>query len=179
MPATRGGVCAAWTTHGWSAGPSRRSRCASFPAGVHPDPGRSCGARARYFPPDSGLPPVRTRSALRTVPCRDFRPDPLAGRHSFLAVQARRCARHPGRSSRYGPVRMPAVTFPSAPLVVRDLPTPRICYPSASGTSRDGDFHPISCAALSAAPRTLALSRARLVAPRLQRAAARSLRSGR
>ena len=119
--------------YGWSSGPSRRYLCASFPACLDPYPGSSCGARARYFPPDSGLPPVRTRSALRHVPCSDFSTDPLSGLQSFLDVQARRFARHPGRSYRYGHVRMAAVTFPSEPLVVRCLPTPRICYPSESG----------------------------------------------
>ncbi len=38
--------------------------CASFPACLDPYPGGSCGARTRFFPHDSGLPPVRTGSAL-------------------------------------------------------------------------------------------------------------------
>ena len=50
----------------------------SFPACLDPYPGGSCGARTRFFPHDSGLPPVRTGSALHHVrtatlvrrPCR-------------------------------------------------------------------------------------------------------------
>jgi len=57
----------------------------------------------------------------------------MSGLQSCLHVQARRCAHHTGRSYRYGIRRMAAVVSPSEPLVVRDLPTPRICYPSASG----------------------------------------------
>ena len=45
-------------------GPSRRSLCASFPACLDLYPGGSCGASTRFFPHDSGLPPVRTGSAL-------------------------------------------------------------------------------------------------------------------
>jgi hypothetical protein len=41
--------------------------CASFPACLDPYPGGSCGARTRFFPHDSGLPPVRTGSALHNV----------------------------------------------------------------------------------------------------------------
>ena len=46
---------------------------------------------------------------------------------SFAHVQARRFARHPDRSYRYGLHRMAAVTFPSEPLTVCYLPVPRIC----------------------------------------------------
>ena len=48
-------------------GPSRRSLCASFPACLDLYPGGSCGASTRFFPHDSGLPPVRTGSALHNV----------------------------------------------------------------------------------------------------------------
>ena len=41
--------------------------CASFPACLDPYPGGSCGARTRFFPHASGLPPVRTGSALHNV----------------------------------------------------------------------------------------------------------------
>ena len=45
-------------------GPSRRYLCESFPTCLDPYPGCSCGALARSFPQDIGLPSVRTRSAL-------------------------------------------------------------------------------------------------------------------
>ena len=41
--------------------------CTSVPACLDPSPGSSCGARTRFFPHDSGLPPVRTGSALHHV----------------------------------------------------------------------------------------------------------------
>ena len=66
-------------------------------------------------------------------PCSDFSTAPLSRLQSFRDVQARRCAHHPGRSYRYGHVRMAAVVSPSEHLVVCSLPTPRICLPSESG----------------------------------------------
>jgi hypothetical protein len=45
-------------------GPSRRYLCTSFPACLDLYPGGSYGAHTRFFPHDSGLPPVRTGSAL-------------------------------------------------------------------------------------------------------------------
>ena len=45
-------------------GPSRRYLCESFPGCLAPYPGCSCGALARSFPQDIGLPDVMTRSAL-------------------------------------------------------------------------------------------------------------------
>jgi len=48
-------------------GPSRRYLCTSFPACLDLSPGGSCGASTRFFPHDSGLPPVRTGSALHNV----------------------------------------------------------------------------------------------------------------
>jgi len=56
-------------------GPSRRYLCTSFPACLAPYPGGSCGARARFFPHDIGLPPVRNGSALHDIPSSDFRRD--------------------------------------------------------------------------------------------------------
>jgi hypothetical protein len=41
--------------------------CTSVPACLDPYPGGSCGALTRFFPHDSGLPPVRTGSALHNV----------------------------------------------------------------------------------------------------------------
>ena len=48
-------------------GPSRRSLCVSVPACLDLSPGGPCGACTRFFPHDSGLPPVRTGSALPHV----------------------------------------------------------------------------------------------------------------
>jgi hypothetical protein len=45
-------------------GPSRRYLCESFPTCLDPYPGCSSGALARFFPPDFGLPRVRTGAAL-------------------------------------------------------------------------------------------------------------------
>ena len=45
-------------------GPSRRCLWESFSACLDPYPGCSCGASARFFPQDNGLPDVMTRSAL-------------------------------------------------------------------------------------------------------------------
>jgi hypothetical protein len=68
-------------------GPSRRSRCASFLACLAPSPGGSCGAWARCFPHDNGLPPVRNGSALHERPSSDFRRDAPIG-----AAVMRACA---------------------------------------------------------------------------------------
>jgi hypothetical protein len=46
-------------------GLSRRYLCESFSACLDPYPGCSCGALARFFPQDNGLPDIRTRSAHR------------------------------------------------------------------------------------------------------------------
>ena len=60
-------VCAGCCQPLLGEGPSRRCLCASVPACLDPYPGGSCGARTRFFPHDSGLPPVRTGSALHNV----------------------------------------------------------------------------------------------------------------
>jgi hypothetical protein len=48
-------------------GPSRRYRCESFLTCLDPYPGCSCGALARFFPQDIGLPRDVIRSALSRV----------------------------------------------------------------------------------------------------------------
>jgi hypothetical protein len=120
-------VCAGGCQPRLGGGPSRRYLCVSFPACLDPYPGGSCGARTRFFPHDSGLPPVRTGSALHNVPYSDFSTARFSRLQSFTHVQAHRFAHHPGRSYRYGLRRMAAVVSPSEHLVVRYLPTPRIC----------------------------------------------------
>ena len=48
-------------------GPSRRYLCKSFSTCLDPYPGCSCGAHARYFPQNYGLPGVPNRSALGRI----------------------------------------------------------------------------------------------------------------
>jgi hypothetical protein len=60
-------VCAGCCQPLLGEGPSRRYLCVSFPACLDLYPGGSCGAPTRFFPHDSGLPPVRTGSALHNV----------------------------------------------------------------------------------------------------------------
>ena len=80
-------------------GPSRRYLCESFPTCLDPYPGCSCGALTRFFPQDFGLPHVRNGSAQRTLPVQATSyTDAISGLQSFTHVQARRFARHPGRS---------------------------------------------------------------------------------
>jgi len=127
MLVARGGVLAAWTTRCWSNGPSRRYLCASFPACLDPYPGSLSGAYTRYFPPNIGLPPVRTGSALSNVRAATSARGLISGLQSFSHVQARRFAHHPGRSYPTTIRRRAAVVSTSEPLVVCYLPTPRIC----------------------------------------------------
>ena len=66
-------------------GPSRRCLCASFPACLDPYPGGSCGAPTRFFPHDSGLPPVRTGSALHNARAATSARRPFRGcSHSLM-----------------------------------------------------------------------------------------------
>ena len=59
--------------------------CASFPACLAPYPGGSCGAHTRFFPHDSGLPPVRTGSALHNVRAATSARRPFRGcSHSLM-----------------------------------------------------------------------------------------------
>jgi hypothetical protein len=60
-------VCAGGGPPLLGGGPAQRGLCASFPPCLDLYPGGSYGAHARFFPQDSGLPPVRTGSALHTV----------------------------------------------------------------------------------------------------------------
>jgi hypothetical protein len=60
-------------------------------------------------------------------PYSDFRTESFSGLQTFLNVQASKFARHPGRSDRYHPRAMAAVTFTSEPRIVRYLSIRRIC----------------------------------------------------
>ena len=91
------------------------------------------------FLPSRHRPSPRSdRVGAPPCPCSDFSTAPFSRLQSFTHVQARRCAHHPGRSYRYGFHRRAAVVFTSKPLVVRYLPTPRICLPSESGNRGRG-----------------------------------------
>ena len=68
----RARVFAAWTTRGWSTGPSRRYLCEPFASCLAPYPGSARGARTRFFPRDLGLPHVRNGSALGIALSSDF-----------------------------------------------------------------------------------------------------------
>jgi hypothetical protein len=48
-------------------GPSRRYLCKSFSTCLDPYPGCSCGARARFFPQNNGLPGEPSRSAQNKI----------------------------------------------------------------------------------------------------------------
>jgi hypothetical protein len=86
-----------------------------------------------FLPSRQRPSPRSDRVGAPPCPCSDFSTAPFSGLQSFAHVQARRCAHHPGRSSRYGIHRRAAVVSTSEPLVGRYLPTPRICLPSESG----------------------------------------------
>jgi len=142
-------------------GPSRRYLCESFPTCLDPYPGYSCGALARFFPQDFGLPRVRTGSALRFYSVQRLQVRCSITRlQSFASLQARRVARHPGRPYRnlwvsvgslacsFPPCfqasasirrtldSLPdwaAVAFPSEHPTVCYLPVSRICQSSKPG----------------------------------------------
>jgi len=114
-------------------GPSRRSRCVSFPTCVDLDPGGSCGASPRFFPHDRGLPLVRTGAALPYVPYSDFRTARFCGAAVMRFCSGPEVCSPPRPLLPLRTYRMAAVTFPSEPLGGCDLPTPRICSPSESG----------------------------------------------
>jgi len=86
-----------------------------------------------FLPPRHRPSPRSDQVGASQSPYSDFSTAPFSRLQSFLDVQARRFARHPDRSYRYGLHHMAAVTFPSEPLVGRYLPTPRICLPSEAG----------------------------------------------
>jgi hypothetical protein len=86
-----------------------------------------------FLPPRQRPSPRSDRVGAPPCPCSDFSTAPVSRLQSFAHVQARRCARHPDRSYRYGIHRMAAVVFTSEPLTGCYLPVPRICLPSESG----------------------------------------------
>jgi len=135
--------------------------CASFPACLDPYPGSSYGARARFFPYDIDLPPVRTGSALRNVPYSDFRTALDFGAAVIPSCSGPQVCSPPRSLLPLRQHRRAAVTYyvrasrRSLPPHAPDMLAVRI------GQLTAGDFHPIRCAALSAAPLTLPLSRCR------------------
>jgi len=108
-------------------GPSRRYLCESFSTCLDLYPGGSCSALTRFFPQDYGLPRVRTGSAPCHNPYSDFRMGFVSRLQSFTHVQARRFARHPGRSYRSASRHQAAMAFTSTHISVRYLPEQWIC----------------------------------------------------
>ena len=98
-----------------------------FPCVLGPLPRRLVWCTCPFLPSRPRPSPRSDRVGAPQCPCSDFSMAPFARLQSFLDVQARRFAHHPGRSYRYGFHRMAAVVSPSEPLVVCYLPTPRIC----------------------------------------------------
>jgi len=125
--------------------------CASFPACLDPYPGSSYGARARFFPYDIDLPPVRTGSALRNVPYSDFRTALDFGAAVIPSCSGPQVCSPPRSLLPLRQHRRAAVTYyvrasrRSLPPHAPDMLAVRI------GQLTAGDFHPIRCAALSAA----------------------------
>jgi len=104
-----------------------------FPCVLGPLPRRLVWCTYPFLPTRQRPSPRSDRVGAPPCPYSDCSTAPCARLQSFTHVQARRSAHHPGRSYRYGPIRRAAVVFPSELLVGRYLPTPRICWPSASG----------------------------------------------
>jgi hypothetical protein len=118
-------------------GLARRDLCASWPTGLDPSAGCSGGALARFFPPDHGLPSVRTRAALgHTRTATSVRPLCRRGSHALrfrpAGVLATQVA-PPAVDDGLPPFHRAAMAFTSAPYTRRDLPRLRICLPSVSG----------------------------------------------
>src|SRR5882724_988861 len=103
-----------------------------FPCVLGPLPRQLVECIYPFLPPRHRPSPRSDRVGASQSPYSDFGTAPFSRLQSFLDVQAHRCAYHPGRSYRSGVRRMAAVVFTSEPLVVRYLPTPRICLPSES-----------------------------------------------
>jgi len=104
-----------------------------FPYVLGPLPRQLVECIYPFLPPRLRPSPREDRVGAPHHPYSDFSTARFSRLQSFTHVQARRYAHHPGRSYRYGHIRMAAVVSPSEPLVVRYLPTPRICLPSESG----------------------------------------------
>ena len=104
-----------------------------LPSVLGPLPRRLLRCPCPFLPSGQRPSPRADRGGAPPCPYSDCRTAPFSRLESLRHVQARRCAHHPGRSSRDGLRRMAAVVSPSAPLVVCSLPTPRIDSPSASG----------------------------------------------
>jgi hypothetical protein len=108
-------VCAGCGQPLLGGGPSRRCLCVSFPACLDPYPGGSCGAHTRFFPHDSGLPPVRTGSALH---------------HVRTATSVRRLFRGCSHSLMFRPAGLLAT--PVAPTDINTMWQPWLLRPSLS-----------------------------------------------
>jgi len=104
-----------------------------FPCVLGPLPRRLVWCLYPFLPTRQRPSPRSERVGAQQSPYSDFSTARFSRLQSFAHVQARRFARHPDRSYRYGRHRRAAVTFTSEPLTGCYLPVPRICYPSESG----------------------------------------------
>jgi hypothetical protein len=97
------------------------------PCVLGPLPRRLVWGPYPLLPPRQRPAPRADRVGAPPCPYSDVSTAPFSRLQSFADVQARRGARHPDRSYRYGLHRRAAVTFPSEPLTICYLPVPRIC----------------------------------------------------
>src|SRR5207245_234163 len=100
------------------------------PCGLGPLPRRLVRCPCPVLPARPRPAPRADQGGASQSPYSECRTAPLSRLQSCAEGQARRCARHPDRSSRDGFHHRAAVTFPSEPLRGCDRPMPRICYPS-------------------------------------------------
>jgi hypothetical protein len=110
------------------------------PCGLGPLPRPRVAGLYPLRPPRPRPAPRADRVGAQQSPYSACRTAPLSRLQSLLHGQARRCARPPERSSRYGRHRLAAVPFPSEHRAGCSLPTPRICLPSESGNGRQRTF---------------------------------------
>ena len=142
-------------------GPSRRYLCTSFPACLDLYPGGSCGASARFFPHDSGLPPVRTGSALHHVrPATSVRRPFRGCSHFFLFRPAGLLTTQVAPTATVSAVGQPWFLRPS---LSRFVTSPCPGYANRLNRAIDGmgTCTPLDAQPCRLLPRTPGLSRAR------------------
>jgi hypothetical protein len=98
-----------------------------FPCVLGPLPRRLVWCTYSFLPTRQRPSPREDRVGAPQYPYSDFSTAPISRLQSFADVQARRFARHPGRSYRHNKRHVAAVASPSEPLTVCYLPVPRIC----------------------------------------------------
>jgi hypothetical protein len=98
-----------------------------FPCVLGPLPRRLVWCTYPFLPTRQRPSPRSDRVGAPQCPYSDFSTAPFSRLQSFAYVQARRFARHPGRSYRHNTCYVAAVASTSEPLTVCYLPVPRIC----------------------------------------------------